>query len=207
MAGLFVYIGYLILLLNLILFVKGFSCNGKAFKIFTVYTAVIFCIQISASVLQNQGINNLWLSHFYFIIQFIMLSVFYMTLLSEDFQKSLVKLGLLIGILVLSIQYGSDISLFYKFNLFEIFITSFLLIIYSAFHFYNLLNSKREFYYINMGILIYLFGSTILFLTGNLIASLSSRLNQLTWLLNAVLYIVYQVFVAIEWKKNYAHKK
>lgn len=207
MAEVFVNIGNSILLLNLILFIKGFSCNGKAFKIFTVYTAVITVIQIIGNILNYYAIYNLWLSHFYFILQFIILSIFYIIILKDDFQKELVKLGLVIAGFTLGIQYAFHTELFYKFNLFEIFLTSYLLIIYSTFHFYNLLSVKREFYYINMGILIYLFGSTILFLTGNLMTLLSSKMNKWSWLLNAILYIVYQCFVLFEWKKNYAFKK
>ncbi|ODS81579.1 MAG: hypothetical protein ABS44_19090 [Chryseobacterium sp. SCN 40-13] len=40
------------------------------------------------------------------------------------------------------------------------------------FHFYNLLNKEKNYYYINTGILIYLFGSTVLFISGNLINTL-----------------------------------
>lgn len=194
------YIGSIMLLINLILFVKGFSKQGKAFKVFTFYLGTIFIIQILSNILNYLSIHNLFLSHFYFIFQFIILSIFYIMILKEKLQKRIVKTGLLLGLCILGIQYASDISLFLKFNLFEIFITSFLLIIYATFHLYNLLNDKKEFYYINMGILIYLFGSTILFLTGNLVATLNSRLSTMTWILNAFLYVIYQTLVLVEWK-------
>ncbi|WP_432670653.1 hypothetical protein [Flavobacterium sp. SM2513] len=42
------------------------------------------------------------------------------------------------------------------------------------FHFYNMLGGKKNYYYINIGIFIYLLGGTFLFITGNLINSLSS---------------------------------
>jgi hypothetical protein len=202
-----VNIGYLILLLNLILFIKGFPKQGKAYKIFTWYLGVIFIIQISSNALMKIHINNLFLSHFYFIGQFISLSFFYFAILKEEYQKRTVKLGLFIGLSVLGIQYANDTSLFFRFNLFEIFITSFLLIIYAVFHFYNMLNEKKEFYYINMGILLYLFGSTILFFVGNLTAILSPKMSLLTWTLNAFLYIIYQIFVLVEWRKIFLTKQ
>ncbi|WP_245892150.1 hypothetical protein [Flavobacterium pallidum] len=110
-------------------------------------------------------------------------------------------MGLATVLLALSIQYTLIPGLFFKFNLFEIFLTSFTLIIFSTFHFYNLLNQKKEFYYINSGILVYLFGSTVLFLTGNLVSSLSSEVNTITWTLNAFLYVIYQLFVLVECAK------
>jgi positive regulator of sigma E activity len=70
-----------------------------------------------------------------------------------------------------------------------------------------MLNEKKEFYYINMGVLIYLFGSTILFLVGNLTIVLSPRMNKITWILNSILYIVYQIFILVEWKKSFSKKR
>ncbi|MDZ4331733.1 MAG: hypothetical protein U0945_14270, partial [Flavobacterium sp.] len=119
----------------------------------------------------------------------------------------LVKAGLVIGLLALSIQYAYDTSLFFKFNLFEIFITSFLLIIYATIHFYNMLNEKKEFYYVNVGLLIYLLGSTILFFVGNLTAILSPKMSLFTWILNALLIIINQFFILIEWKKSFYKKE
>ncbi|MDI5896104.1 hypothetical protein [Flavobacterium algoritolerans] len=201
------YIGYLILLLNLLLFFIRFSDQGKAYKIFTLYLGLVFVVQILAEILIQQKRNNLFLSHFYFIGQFVALSIFYLTILKKvDLQKKIVKGGLISGLLFLGIQFVNDNTLFFKFNLFEIVITSFLLIVFASFHFYNLLNEKKEFYYINMGILIYLFGSTILFLVGNLMTSLSPKINKIPWILNSFLYIIYQLFILIEWKKNFSKK-
>lgn len=207
MWSIFANIGYLILLLNLILFLKGVRNEGTAYKIFTCYLGVIFVVQIVSMIMMKNHINNLFLSHFYFIGQFILLSFFYINILKEKFQKKVVKFGLFLGLAALGIQYAVDVSLFLKFNLFEIFITSFLLILYATFHFYNMLNEKKEFYYINMGVLIYLFGSTILFLVGNLTIVLSPKMNKITWILNSILYIVYQVFILVEWKKSFSKRR
>lgn len=206
MLRIFANIGNLILIFNLILFIKDFRFQNKEFKIFTFYLGIIFSIQLGSKILVNYHYQNLFMSHFYFIGQFIMLSIFYKNLFKDEFQKRMVNIGFISCLLLLVIQYGLTPSLFFKFNLFEIFVTSFLLIIYAAFHFYNMLNSKKEFYYINMGVLLYLFGSTILFLVGNLMTSLSPKLNKIPWILNAILFIVYQVFILVEWKKSNSKK-
>lgn len=198
--------GILFLLFNLIIFIKEFPNKGKAYRVFTYYLGVIFCIQLGSNIMMRFLINNIYLSHFYFIGQFVLLSFFYLAIFKESFQKRIVKLGMICGLLTLAIQYGLDSSLFYKFNLFEIFLTSFLLIVFATLHFYNLLNEKKEFYYINMGILLYLFGSTILFLVGNLTTTLSPQMSLLTWTVNAFLYIVFQVFIFLEWKKSFSKK-
>lgn len=199
-------IGNILLIFNLFLFSIGFRKQQKAFKIFACYLGVIFIIQMASKILISFHFQNLYLSHFYFIGQFILLSFFYWTLLKKEYQKKIIKMSVVLCLLALGIQYTIIPNLFFKFNLFEIFITSFLIIIFTTFHFYNLLNEKKEYYYINMGILMYLFGSTILFLVGNLMSSLSPKLNLVPWILNAFLYIIYQFFILFEWKKSFSKK-
>ncbi len=202
----FGYVGYLILFINLILFLKSSSKQGKAYTLFTAYLGMIFVIQVLAELLLNLHYQNLFTTHLYFIGQLVLLSFFYLSILKEDYQRKIVKFGLVLGLIIIGIQYLNDSSLLFKFNLTEIFITSFLLIIYATFHFYNMLNEKKEFYYVNMGILMYLFGSSILYLVGNLTASLSPKMSLITWILNAFLYIIFQVFILVEWKKSFSNK-
>lgn len=189
----------------MILFSKGFSVYGKAFRIFTSYLIIMFLIQITASLLQYLSIANLFLSHLYFIAQFVLLSFFYLNLGLNDFQNKMVKLGFVICLVALTVQYTLDSSLLLRFNLFEIFITSFLVIIYATFYLYNLLNERKKFYYINLGILIYLFGSTVIFLAGNLSILYELKFVFSIWILNAILYVIYQLFIFIEWKKSFSN--
>ncbi len=207
MRSFFVDAGYFLLLINFLLFAFGFFKNGKAYKIFTIYLFVIIGVQLSAYIFKQLYSNNLFLSHIYFIGQFILLSLFYLELVKDEFQKKAIKIGFVLVLLTLAIQYGLKTELFFKFNLYEIFITSFLLIIYATFHFYNMLDDKKEFYFINMGVLLYLFASTILFLVGNLTVKFSDNFNMITWMLNAILYVVYQLFVLYEWKVIFFNKK
>ncbi len=199
-------IGYVILLIICILFFKQILKTNKSFKIFTFYLLFIFIVQIISGFFQYLTINNLFLSHFYFVGQFVFLSFFYLTIIKNEFQRKVIERGVVFGLCLLGVQYGYDPSLFFRFNLFEIFVTSFLLIIFATFHLYNLLGKKKEFYYINLGILIYLSGSTVLFLVGNLTSKFNSAFSKLPWILNSVLYIVYQIFILIEWKVSFSKK-
>jgi hypothetical protein len=194
----FINIGLSLLAINSILLVKGFSTNGKPFKIFTGYSVAMCLVQLTSLVIVKIGMYNLFMSHFYFIFQFLFLSTFYYHLLKDTFQKNIIISSVILCALVLGIQYALDWSLFHKFNLLEIFITSLSLIIYSSFHLYNLLNEKKEYYYINVGLLIYLFGSTVVFLTANLLLSLKSDAFKSINQLNVYLYIVYQLFIMYE---------
>lgn len=201
-----VNIGYVVLFICLILFIKSNANQGKAYLIFAWYLGMVFSIQIISNIFMRLRINNLFLSHFYFVGQFIFLSFFYLNVLKEERQRKLVKLGLLLGLSAIGIQYVNDPGVFFKFNMFEIFVTSFLLIIYAVFHFYNMLNGKKEFYYVNIGILFYLFGSTILFFVGNLTTKLSPKISLLTWTLNAILLIIFYLLIVYEWNKSFSKK-
>ncbi|NHN28097.1 hypothetical protein FIA58_020660 [Flavobacterium jejuense] len=201
------YSGNIILLVNSILFFKVCFNENKACKIFSFYLLVMLIIQVSVIILRSQNIPNLYLSHFYFILQFLILSLFYFQIFNNSLQRRIIKISVPLCLGILGIQYYLNIDLFDKFNLFEIFITSFLVIIFSMFHFYNILNEKRVYYYINTGIFIYLFGSTFLFITGNLINTLTNDFRNIIWILNGVLYIVYQIYIFIEYKKTFLNKK
>lgn len=200
--------GYFLLGLNLILFlIKINKKRPKSFLIFTFYLFSIALIQYYSSCLSGRGENNLFLSHVYFISQFIILSFFFLEILNNTLQKRVVLISIPLCLIILGVQYYFDNELFNRFNLFEIFITSFLLIIFSMFHLYNILNESKEYYYINAGILLYLFGSTVLFISGNLIATFEITSSEIIWMLNSFLYIVYQLFILIEWWKMFIHKK
>lgn len=161
----------------------------------------MFAVQIGSHILVKFHKTNLFMSHFYFVLQFLILSFFYYSLMKENIQKKTIMFLNVCCSLLLMIQYLITPKLFYTFNLFEIFITSLPLIIYSTFHLYNLLNEKKRFYYINIGLLIYLFGSTIVFLTSNLLLSLKTYDSfDFIYSLNVYLYVIYQLFILFDLK-------
>lgn len=200
MLDIFTYIGYFLLGTNFILFFIGLKkFVSRSYFIFTFYLSIIITIQFFTAFFKRNGMNNLFLSHLYFVSQFVILSLFYLSILKNDFQKKIIKYSLLLCPLILAIQYIFNTDLFQRFNLLEIFLTSFLLIIFSMFHFYNILNEKRTYYFINMGILIYLFGSTVVFLSGNIITALNFSSSKIIWGLNSILYVIYQTLIMVEW--------
>ncbi len=208
MFEIIIYIGYFLLGINFILFaIKLNKKMPRSFYIFTFYLLVMIVIQFFTSYLKSIHKNNLYLSHFYFILQFILLSFFYLEIIKNPFQRKVIKIAVPFCLTLLGLQYYLNEELLHKFNLFEIFVTSFLIIIFSMFHFYNILNEKKKYYYLNTGILLYLFGSTVLFISGNLITRLDLAPSKIIWILNSVLYIVYQVFILLEWKEIFLNKE
>jgi len=193
----------ILLALNTILFLKGFFIQKKTFKIFNLYLFVCLIIQVKSYLLWQDKIDNLYLSHYYFISQFILLSLFYITLFNSKKHKNVVKIISLLVLLILAIQYYLKPSLYYKFNLLEIVLTSLSIVSFSVVHFYNSLTEKTKYIYINSGIFVYLTCSTLIFCSGNFFKEGTGNLKNILWLLNTILYVVYLIFIFIEWYKNY----
>lgn len=207
MTDFLIYSSYLILLINLILYSYSFFRKEKANVFFVSYLAFSFVLQISMEVIYFLGLNNLFLVNIFFIGQMILLGLFYNSLFYLKAQKTFVKTTLVTALAILSIQFITDSSQFLKFNLFEITLTSLLIVVFALLHFYNMLTENKKYYYVSIGIVFYLLASTVLFLVGNLSSGLSNDLKFLSWQLNAFLLIIYYLIILFEWIKSFSKIK
>ncbi|PWW19192.1 hypothetical protein [Chryseobacterium sp. AG844] len=199
-------IGKGILLINLAVYCIGFSGGGKAYTFFICYLAWILLCEIVFYVLNSQKINNLFFSHYYLIGQFLLLGLFFHEIVTEKYQKKTARTLLIIIPVVLVIQYIIYPEKYYVFNLFEIFVTSYSIIILALFHLYNILDTQKKYNYISLGLLLYLISSTVIFLSGNLYTVMNRKLHKEIWVFNVVMFIVYQIFILTDYlssrKKN-----
>ncbi|SDJ07989.1 hypothetical protein [Chryseobacterium jejuense] len=192
-------IGKGILLINLAVYCIGFFRSGRAYTFFISYLAWILICEIVFYVLNYQRINNLFFSHYYLIIQFILLGLFFHEIVTEKYQKNIARFLLVSIPSVLIVQYIIDPEKYYVFNLFEIFVTSYSLIILALFHLYNILDTEKKYNYISLGLLLYLISSTVIFLSGNLYTVMNTNLHREIWVFNVVMFIVYQIFIFAEY--------
>lgn len=151
--------------------------------------------------------NNLYAVNIFFVGQMIFLGLFYESVLKNKKQKRFVKYSIIAVIFILFFQFVIDYKEFLKFNLLGITITSLIIVVFALLHFYNMLTDEKEYYYLNIGVLFYLFSSTVLYLVGNLTSGLSDDVKYLTWTLNALLIVVYYFFILFEWKIRYDQNK
>lgn len=198
------YITDLLLLINIILYITCFSKKRETRNIFVFYLIYIGLIQLISSILFSQGKPNLFLSHFYFVGQFIFLSLLYKKILIKKIYKTIINSAFIIVCTVVTIQYILFPKLFFTFNLFEIIISSIPIIFYSfLFFFESIANINKQYIYINAGVFIYLSSSTLLFCAGNLINASTSSYKKLIWEINMILYGVYLILIFVEWYKNF----
>jgi hypothetical protein len=163
-------------------------------------------MQFSMEMLYRLKITNLLLVNVFFIGQFILLGLFFKSLFIVKNQKRYLLWSLLSGLLLIIIESIYNYNLFFEFNLFEIILTSLLLVSYAVMHLYNQLTTEKVYYYITIGVIIYMLSSTVLFLVGNLTNDLSDEFKYLSWQLNAFLFIVLQLFYLYEWKVSFYKK-
>jgi hypothetical protein len=195
----FIYTGYLILALNTFLFFKNYRKNLVAFKLFAIYLALTLIVQLSSRYLSFYKLNNLHLSHYYFIGQFLLLSLFFKTVLEKKVLKKAISIILISVLIALSIYYVINPSHYNRFNIFEILITSVPLIVYCFFFFIQTIDgTNKKFIYIISGLFLYILCSTLLFTAGNL----DNDTRDVIWWSNTILYLVYQVLIFIEWYKH-----
>ncbi|NRT11180.1 hypothetical protein [Flavobacterium sp. 14A] len=199
--------GYLLLFINIVVYSKGYVHGDKSYKLFTIYLLGTAVIQIISKVLVEINLTNLFLSHFYFVGQFVALSLFFKSLFPSRSQQKIANYLLYLGLAVLAIQYAIQPDVWFRFNLFEIFVTAFLTIVLAAMHLFNMLTTDKKYYYCTIGILFYLFSSTVLFIVGNLTVFLSKEYQLLPWTLNACMVVIYHLFILFEWKVSFYNKK
>ena len=192
--------------INAILFMKSSVRNNRAFKIFTVYLVIIAIIEVTTIVVAKVfHQSNLFLSHFYFGVQFILLSTFYSVLLKQQ----LIKYLLFAVLAFVCYQFIDDPSLFHHYNPIGTSLMQGLIVIYSLLYFYKCLSGKTEFVIVNIGIFLYLLSSALIFITGNLVLDLdiSEKTSYLLINVNRVLIVVFQILIFVEWRNNYSRTR
>ena len=162
---------------------------------------------ISSNLWKWFKIYNVFMQHFYELFQFILLSYFYSLLLKTKTQLYTVYLILIILPVFLLSGYLLNPTLFFEYNLIESYLTTIPLIIYATMYLYNNLGEKSRFYYINLGLLFYLFTSTFIFLLYKLITVLNLDVfSDVMVDINIVLQYIKFGFFFYQWKLIYFNK-
>ncbi len=194
------YLGYFILAINSLLFLRNFKKNTFEVKVFSLYLLFSLIIQLSSGFIAKLGNNNIYLFHLFNVGQYFFLSLFY----SKQTKNKLLKKSVFWGIRIIPFSilffYVFNPDYIFKFNTIEILICYIPLLIYSFYFLIERIDEvDKKFIYFNASFLIYTFCSTLLFSTGNI----QSEIKSLIWDFNIYLYLIYQIFIFIEWYKNF----
>ncbi len=201
------YLSVIFCIVNAILYLRKIKYNNTTFKYFATYLGLIALIQTSATIIGSFfHQNNIFLFHFYFILQFVFLSIFYAKLLKRNWIYKV----LIVSLLILTYQYVETPTIFFVYNSFGVALTQGILVVYSLYYFYKFMKGETEFLLVNIGLFFYLLSSILIFASGNLIFNLEEDFKigyQLLMDVNEVLYIALQILIFVEWYKNYSQVK
>lgn len=189
-----------------LVYLKSFASGGKALRLFSFYLAFIGLITFGqifcTRILELQ--SNIFLSHYYFIGQFIILSLFFKELLNKRWIYGVLGIVLI----VFAIQYSIQPEIYPYYNKFGIFFTHLILVFFALLYLYKSLNERSEFLLINIGIILYFTTTSLFFYTGNLVFNpqIDKGSIQLLSDLNSILYLVFQILIFVEWWRNHSHR-
>lgn len=162
---------------------------------------------ISSKLWKWFGIYNIFTSHFYDLFQFVALSYFYATLLKTKQQLYILYSLLIILPIFLLSRYLFNPKMFFEYSLLETYLATLPIIIYGVMHLYNNLNEEKEFQYANIGILLYLFSSTFIFLLYELNNAFDIKSFNNTLIdTNIILQFIKFGFFFMQWKVIYFKK-
>ncbi len=194
--------GYFLLILNTLLFIISYSHKKKALKYLIIYLLLCVFIQLYSSFLASTKQHNLFLTHYFFIGQFVFLSFFFSTLYNFKKYKYITLVLTSLVTIYFATYLINNPKAYAKWNLLEIIITSIPLIIYSFYFFIKNINENNDktYTYFNSGFFVYTLCSTLIFMLGNIG---SIEIKRYVWLFNKVLYLFFQTLILIEWYKNF----
>jgi hypothetical protein len=201
-------IGYILLLINILIYISGIKkATKKAYLVFTTYLIFIGVIEVLGVLFLKAKGGNLFLTHYYFIIQYLFLSYFYYLIIENCSVKKLIKTLTPLTLVSLSIQYFFYPDLFVIFNQYEIFICITPIVVYATCHLFQVFKTQNKKYiYITCGALLYFLPHALIFSSGNLMPQLPKKVNTIIWEINTIIYAVFLILIFVEWYTHFRKK-
>jgi hypothetical protein len=191
-------IGLALLLFNVISYLK-YRPKSIQVSVLSIYlTASFLESSICFALFHFWQINNFFLSHIFFAVQWVFLSYFYFSMAQNSMHKEAIKYVASVLFFGIVLQYLLYPIKFWEFNLTEILVVSTLLICFALLHIYYNLGFKKQFFYFSIGLLLYFICSSIIYMFGNIeIVFLQDPLVDL-WVVKDIFFIFFQILV---WKE------
>jgi len=159
--------------------------------------------ELVATVLSALGINNLFVLHFYTMLEFSLIALFYQRFFGGYYPRWFVPtlLVVFIAFAVINLLFIQSLS---EFNTYARGLEGLLTIVLAMMCFYKMLmelESKRPekhpVFWINAGYLFYFAGSLFLFILSNVVLKENKSFNFMFWGFHACLFALMHLFIGI----------
>jgi|GEM_PF-6950136 len=177
--------------------------KGMSYKLFTFYLVYVLAVETGFHVLRNMYVNNIFLAHYYFIGQAVLLNLFYFRLLESGRLKRMQ----LITTAVLSMAVIVNIAIRKHnnetFDLLEVVLCNTSVVVCMLLYLYDRIDKQKIYYLSTASLLAYTIASTIIFVSANLIISLRSpAYTRYIWTLNIILFVLLQLVILYDAVKS-----
>jgi hypothetical protein len=157
--------------------------------------------EIISHILHRYNLYNLFVFRFYTIVQFLLLSFFFIKTLSESKMVLYIKIcGLLFLTLATYDSYKNGLNSMDDLSLTA---ASVLLMIYSLFTFYHIMENpvhlnilSTPLFWFNTAILVYFSGCLFLFIFSNYLEDHYAKVFHIAWGVNSILNITFNLLIA-----------
>lgn len=195
-----------LLVVNTLLYTWRLRTNRSGWlKIIVVFLWTMLLIQIASEAVARLYQYNLYFSHIYIYSQSVLLGAFYYRICRNVKQRKFIKWYLICMTLVLMLQYIIDPSLFFRYNILEVILGNYILIIASFFYLYNTASEKRHFTYLSLGILLWVVLDISVLMFGNVLAVIQIQESGIIWLMRQVSAFLFYSMILIQWFKLFGY--
>lgn len=197
----------LIVLLPLLIILYRRQWLDLPFKAITCFIVLANVVQGLASLMNAYHLNNLWLLHYYTVLEFSFIVWFYGIIL-QGFVPSKAIWAIGVGFGILSLLNSIYLQPLSEFNTYARSLEGILVILLAlAWYFRTLTEMKvkrlqdEPLFWVNSGFLLYFSGSVLLFAVSNYLLSLNHSLNLYIWAFHGIFSVLLYLFVSIGvWK-------
>ena len=211
----FAYLALACLAITCTLCIWKYKSLPEPIRLLSHYLFFNLLIEVCAKTIPFPNNNNLPLLHLYTLGEFVLLSLFFKSLIKKPsaFQKYFwVFIGLFLVLII-----GNTIFLqgIFEFNSYAKTGVQVVLITYSVLYFYNLSNEvdltnpyQKSLRLINSALLIYFSGSLFIFMFSNYLTKHKIDIHHGFWAFNAFLNLVFQILVLVGiWRVTFRRAK
>ncbi len=184
--------GKTLLLINIIYLLLIVKHLTRPMIVLLVLLIGIFCLEITIAYFAHHNQANVHLTHFYTSGQFLLISVVYYKQLKKF--KKIIPFGVILYSSILLYQIIDSKIVYDEFNTSGFLVSACLMMGYAFFYYIEHIREKRYWDTFNVGLFLYLGGSSIIFLTINSWKNLEGW-NMFIWTINGGLIILYQGFI------------
>lgn len=175
-------------------------------KIMSIYLWAMLCIEIISEILLFLTNYTLFISHIYFYSQFILIGIFYHQICEQSVQRMFIRWYFAGTASLLILQYFISPEISYRYNLLEVFLTNYLLVICSLMYIYNTTPENRTFSFLNLGFLTYGISGGTIFLFGNILSFVYFEMSHLFYMIHLVTLFFLYVMQLLQWIKLFGKK-